>query len=1216
MNRPIGFDAGAAARLGRVRVGEMARWQSPGLLGRRLRLQVIRPRDHLVLTVSAVDCEVVVDEHHVPWLAPLDGASQPRLIVTLPPQHVLEQVYQQMLGSDDPRAGQPEEPDLPAGARFSGQSRLAFTLSWSDSVELTVNGILTAMSRLTLAVVPLAEPRFIWHLWNALTTPALPGAQKQVEPGVFGRAGGAAAQSAVDRVRATRTLTAAGLGQRVIDLEPVARQAILSIPATERARVIDGIVTAVVPGIDRLGRVPIYVGRPSPRPPTQVETALEVPSRLQLSPSERGAWAHAIDVDDAPGVTVELWNTRLGVRAGTADAPTVDEASAEQRVVRAVWTRDLEQEIAWPSWLPLPPWPFRASLTPTNRIDIVNLSTGDAGSSWLLPAPAPVEVNALALTSLGAFMDVRGHWDVKGVPLTEWQHRTTLGRDQFVRVVEKGYLCPFGHRAVYITETRRRADPTLPDGDFAILWQRHYIVLRERVRSYSDRGMPTVQVTIDPKTTPDINDPGPDSFVFWPTIGTKEFAFTITIVDQDGGEHRYHAPLLFVLERRAVAPDKGRPTEHEVYEKYALTDDGRHHIKNTSYEQLVRHDLGGKRIAVAPTGVSGEATYETRTLRFTADLADDTCTPSMLFGEFVIPAVSATTGKKNPLPLSYADAYVQHGFSPADNKGEVVLVNSEDAQPTALKFDSSDRSGGFLLPNQHIAGIARGSGPVSDVIAATTGAPADPAALFAGIGKLLGLFELSDILEELGLDDIPSYAAQLLDIVGAVTTGISRAADLLGATPIAAQLDSAASTLDSLLHQTPAPTAGDFAAFIATTLSPAVVAGLAPGVLGTLGKAQAAIAERALRTVDEVIRPGAGSPIDPAALLESIAAGRPTASALNHVHLEWRPPIKQWPGSTPDSAIFLPSDPRSLLVAVDVRGGDLVPQPSVDVLAQLTDFRLQLLPGLPLLHIPFKRLYFRATTGAKTEIDVDLGELEWLGVLGFVDKLRQLIPSDGFSDPPSVSVDSQGVAAGFSLVLPNVAVGVFNLSNMSMAADLKLPFIGDEPTVGFTFCSRERPFTVAVLFLGGGGFFGLRLNPKKLVLLEAAIEFGATLALDFGVASGSVSCMAGVYLRLEADDGSLTGYLRIRGEVDVLGLISACIEMYMGLTYEFGSGKVIGRATITVEVEVLVFSGSVSISAERKFAGSKGDPTFADALGPYTEPDCPWISYCQAFAEV
>jgi hypothetical protein len=108
--------------------------------------------------------------------------------------------------------------------------------------------------------------------------------------------------------------------------------------------------------------------------------------------------------------------------------------------------------------------------------------------------------------------------------------------------------------------------------------------------------------------------------------------------------------------------------------------------------------------------------------------------------------------------------------------------------------------------------------------------------------------------------------------------------------------------------------------------------------------------------------------------------------------------------------------------------------------------------------------------------------------------------------------------------------------------------------------------------------------------------------------------MAGVYLRLEASDGSLTGYLRIRGEVEVLDLISASIEMYMGLTYEFGSGKVIGTATITVEVEVLLFSASVQISCERKFAGSNGDPTFAQVMGPYAD-DGPWVAYCQAFAE-
>ena len=54
-----------------------------------------------------------------------------------------------------------------------------------------------------------------------------------------------------------------------------------------------------------------------------------------------------------------------------------------------------------------------------------------------------------------------------------------------------------------------------------------------------------------------------------------------------------------------------------------------------------------------------------------------------------------------------------------------------------------------------------------------------------------------------------------------------------------------------------------------------------------------------------------------------------------------------------------------------------------------------------------------------------------------------------------------------------------------------------------------------------------------------------------GVASGSVSIAVGVYLRLEADKGLLTAYFRIRGEVDVLGLISASITLELSLTYHF-----------------------------------------------------------------
>jgi hypothetical protein len=109
--------------------------------------------------------------------------------------------------------------------------------------------------------------------------------------------------------------------------------------------------------------------------------------------------------------------------------------------------------------------------------------------------------------------------------------------------------------------------------------------------------------------------------------------------------------------------------------------------------------------------------------------------------------------------------------------------------------------------------------------------------------------------------------------------------------------------------------------------------------------------------------------------------------------------------------------------------------------------------------------------------------------------------------------------------------------------------------------------------------------------------------------------MLGIYLRLEGQAGSLTGYFRLRGEVDVLGLISASIELSLELLYEFDTGKMVGRATITIEVDVFMFSCTVSVSAERRFAGSSGDPTFAEVMEIAPDGSAPrWDTYCEAFA--
>ena len=139
-------------------------------------------------------------------------------------------------------------------------------------------------------------------------------------------------------------------------------------------------------------------------------------------------------------------------------------------------------------------------------------------------------------------------------------------------------------------------------------------------------------------------------------------------------------------------------------------------------------------------------------------------------------------------------------------------------------------------------------------------------------------------------------------------------------------------------------------------------------------------------------------------------------------------------------------------------------------------------------------------------------------------------------------------------------------------------------------------------------------TPSIQVLNRHGLEAGACLAVDFGVASGSISAMIGIYMRLEFDKGSLAGYFRLRGEVDVLGLISASIELYMELSYQFSTGKMIGRATITVQVKVFLFSCSVKISAERQFAGSNGDPSFREVMVNADGSAPHWSSYCEAFA--
>ncbi|OBF30453.1 LysM peptidoglycan-binding domain-containing protein [Mycobacterium sp. ACS4331] len=352
-------------------------------------------------------------------------------------------------------------------------------------------------------------------------------------------------------------------------------------------------------------------------------------------------------------------------------------------------------------------------------------------------------------------------------------------------------------------------------------------------------------------------------------------------------------------------------------------------------------------------------------------------------------------------------------------------------------------------------------------------------------------------------------------------------------------------------------------------------------------------------------------------LLKAGLDDAPKLVTENHtVKYVWNAKITGWPADKPDTQrFFVPQDPDPRLpISVELgTGPDGAPQSIID--AKLPNFKLQLPPGTDaLMAVTFRHIAFRTVTGAKPEVDVQFDNLKFVGVLEFVERLRQAIPLDGFSDPPFVDITGEGATAGFSLALPSIAIGVFSLENIALGADCRIPFLGEAVTVGFFFCTKEAPFRLTVLAIGGGGWVGIRLSPMGLVLLEMGLEAGASLSVDLGVASGSVSVMIGVYLRLEDKKGQLTGYFRIRGEVEVLGIASASITLELSLRYDFGTGKLIGRASLTVEIEVALFSASVEITCERKLAGSRGDPTLKDIMPPDEGGQNLWDTYYSAFA--
>jgi len=331
------------------------------------------------------------------------------------------------------------------------------------------------------------------------------------------------------------------------------------------------------------------------------------------------------------------------------------------------------------------------------------------------------------------------------------------------------------------------------------------------------------------------------------------------------------------------------------------------------------------------------------------------------------------------------------------------------------------------------------------------------------------------------------------------------------------------------------------------------------------------------------------------------SGGVPTAIETQYV---WKPQL--FVGRVPGVEFLSLPAGASLTLVTTLRAPLDGSEPIFESRGELAGFAIDF---AGMVEVRIAKLGFRARGASKLDVSAEDVELMFKGDLAFVNVLRDHIPTDGFSDPPAVSVTPEGISAHYGLGLPSIGIGVFSLQNIGISATLTLPFADGSAGFRFALSERHDPFLVTVSLFGGGGFFALGVRAGGELEVEAAIEFGGNFSLDIVVASGGVHVMAGVYLKLTGSEVQLTGYLRAGGSLTVLGLITVSVEFYLALTYDSTTDKVWGEASLTVGVEVLFFSTSVTLHVKREFAGSAGDPTFDELV----EPD-DWAIYCGAFA--
>ncbi len=543
---------------------------------------------------------------------------------------------------------------------------------------------------------------------------------------------------------------------------------------------------------ERLVPITVPVPQPGTAPTGLPGTVLEFPTRLLLTYDEPVSWTCRTEPHSADGRT-GLWHALLSSERGG------------DTLLRALRRVDDRAPVAVK--VPLRDEDLEALVTLTGRAELIDA----AGAPIVLPS-APLRAEQFIATPMGASAHLHGAWDDvsqdataqlgtigrTSPDLVAYDHITGLGRDQFVRVVIRGFLTT-GHPALLVKEFKRLFVAHSNDGIVAYLQQEDRIVLREPEVRYGEstgfahqgREMPFRTLRVTDRVTPPIKpawsgrnangQPQADK-AFWIELqdGSSDYQFTVLATDHEGRKVSFTTPLVFV-------PASHAGNWEELQECYSPSE--------TSVRDRLSRPMEGQVMAMAepPADAPGSTSHAVGKLglamtRKTAGGEHPLAgTLVVSTAEVRVPALEQYTPKAGYVPVKFNDTYRDRGMAAHPARAYLELVDA-----IGLDF-AAEKVGGLARPNSAVKVITSQAGVVPDMFTVgPTGeieaAPVADIRKAFGAAKLLGFIDLGTLVPPVTKPDLDRLStlgdseiqALLDDATGTIPAPVLRIRDLAG----------------------------------------------------------------------------------------------------------------------------------------------------------------------------------------------------------------------------------------------------------------------------------------------------------------------------------------------------------------------------------------------------------------------------------------------------